>query len=74
MKFANNQPELFVSNGAGLSFLIGIVQYLTALHCEIINIYMLTYQKDVEYSIIHFVALKLVAMLPGMYFASQDYG
>ena len=43
MKFSNNQPELFENNGSEIAFLIGFMQYFTAVFCEIINIYMLTY-------------------------------
>lgn len=35
--------------------------------------YLLTYQKNVEYSIIHFVALEMIMELPGMYFMANNY-
>ena len=50
--------------------MIGYLQYLIALFCEGINIYMLTFQKKVEYCIIYFVALHVIMEIPKMYFES----
>jgi hypothetical protein len=47
MKFANNQPHLFVNNGSEISFILGFCQVQSALFCEGICIYMLTYQHTV---------------------------
>ena len=68
MKFSNNQPELFENNGSQIAFFIGFMQYLTAVFCECINLYMLTYQHSVEHCLIHFVALEVIMELPKMYF------
>jgi len=68
MKYSNNQEHLFVKNGSQISFMIGTLQYFTALYCQIINIYLLTFQHNVEDSIIHFVALEMIMELPKMYF------
>jgi hypothetical protein len=68
MKYSNNQQHLFVANGSQISFMIGSIQYFTGLYCQIINIYLLTFQHTVEHSIIHFVALEMIMELPKMYF------
>lgn len=43
MKFANNQAKLFVEGGSEIAFFIGFMQYMMAILCETINIYMLSY-------------------------------
>jgi hypothetical protein len=70
MKFANNQCDLFVENGAEIAYTIGLIQALTALLCEGINVIMLSYQHYVSHSIIHFVALEVVIELGEMYLES----
>ena len=47
MKFANNQSHLFVNSGAEISYVLGLIQVLSSLLCEFINIYMLAYQKTI---------------------------
>lgn len=47
MKFANQQPHLFIKNGSEISFLLGLSQVSLSLFCEGINIYMLTYQHTI---------------------------
>lgn len=43
---------------------------MVAVYCEFINLQILTFQKTVENSIIHFVALHVIMELPIMYFES----
>lgn len=72
MKFANNNPELFVENGSEISFLIGMVQYITSNLTEFVNLYLLAYQHSISHSIIHFVALEVVAEVSVLYYESQE--
>lgn len=73
MNFSNNQGELFVEYGSQISFILGFLQFIAGIYCEMINMYLLTYQKNVEYSIIHFVALEMIMELPSMYFMANNY-
>ena len=50
--------------------MLGLVQVTTALLCEFVNIYMLTYQHTVQHCIIHFVALEVIMEISNMYFES----
>ena len=50
--------------------MLGLIQVLTALLCEFVNIYMLTYQHTVQHCIIHFVALEVIMEISNMYFES----
>jgi hypothetical protein len=68
MKFSNNQSDLFVCNGSEISYILGLLQVLSALFCEFINIYMLTYQHTVSHCIVHFVALEVIMDVSNMYF------
>ena len=69
MKFANNQPHLFTKNhGSEISFMIGFMQVFTAVFCEMVNCYLLSFQQSVEMAIIHFVALEVILEVPKMYF------
>jgi hypothetical protein len=70
MKFANNQPQMFVSCGSEISFTLGLIQVFLALYTEVINIYRLSYQHTVEHCIIHFVALEVIMELNKLYFES----
>jgi hypothetical protein len=70
MKFANNQCDMFVPGGAEISYTIGLIQVMTALLCEGINIVMLSYQHYVSHAIIHFVALEVIIEVSTMYLES----
>ena len=70
MKYANNQSDKFTNNGAEVSYIIGYFQFMVALYCEAINVYLLTNQQEVEKCIINFVALEVIMQLPRMYFES----
>jgi hypothetical protein len=61
---------MFVKNGAEISYAIGLIQVLTALLCEVINIVMLSYQHYVSHAIIHFVALEVIIEVSQMYLES----
>ena len=68
MKFCNNQSELFCKYGSEISYILGLLQFLTAVFCELINVYMLTFQDSVANSIVNFVTLKVIMAMPKMYF------
>lgn len=70
MKFTNQQAELFEGNGAAIGFILGLVQVLSVIFCEIVNIYLLTYQHTVEHCIIHFVALEIIIEVSKLYLES----
>jgi len=70
MKFANNQPHLFVNHGSEISYILGLSQVTSALLCECICIYMLTYQHTVQHCIIHFVALEVIMDVANLYYES----
>ena len=72
MKFANNQPEQFVTNGSQISFCLGMAQFILAVCTEILNVYRLSYQHTVEHCIIHFVALEIIMELNKIYFESLN--
>lgn len=71
MKFANQNPNLFVKNGSEIAFLLGFLQVVMALFCESINVFLLTYQHTVDHCIIHFVALEVIMDVPNMYFEAM---
>lgn len=75
MKFANQQPHLFVNNGSEISFFLGFSQVFSALFCESICIYLLAYQHTVQHCIVHFVALEVIMEVSNLYFESlkQNY-
>lgn len=50
--------------------MLGFVQALCSIWCEVINIYLLTYQHNVEHCIIHFVALEIIVEIGKMYLES----
>ena len=70
MKLANQQSGLFVEQGDKIAFILGFNQVALALICEVLNIYMLTFQHTIEHCIIHFVAFEVIVELSGMYFES----
>mmetsp|Transcript_12166 Transcript_12166/g.20508 ORF Transcript_12166/g.20508 Transcript_12166/m.20508 type:complete len:144 (-) Transcript_12166:66-497(-) len=67
MKFANNQPELFVRHGSQISFFIGFMQFVISIFAQAINLYLLTYQHTVDHCIIHFVALEVIMEMSQLY-------
>jgi hypothetical protein len=70
MKFTNQQAELFEGNGSAIGFMLGLTQVLSVIFCEIVNIYLLTYQHTVEHCIIHFVALEIIVEVGKLYLES----
>lgn len=70
MKFANNQPHLFMGNGSEISFILGASQVKSSLLCIGICVYMLAYQHTVQHCIIHFVALEVIMEVSNLYFES----
>jgi hypothetical protein len=70
MKFCNQQAHLFEGNGAAIGFLLGMNQVFSSIICEIVNVYLLTYQHTVEHCIIHFVALEIIVEIGKMYLES----
>lgn len=70
MKFTNQQCDLFEGNGSQIGFMLGFIQVASAIFCEIVNIYLLTYQHTVEHCIIHFVALEVIMEISKMYLES----
>ena len=68
MKYANNQSHNFVQGGSQISFIIGFIQFLTAIYCEAINCWLLSFQVEVEVAIIHFIALHVIMEIPKFYF------
>lgn len=72
MKHANNQPHQFVNNGSQISFILGLLQFMTAIYCEAVNLYLLTYQSTVLLCIMHFIALEVIMEMPKLYFEAFD--
>jgi len=68
MKYSNNQSHLFVDHGSEISFVIGVIQFFTAIYCEAINCWLLAFQTEVETAIIHFIALHVIMEIPKFYF------
>ena len=42
MKFANQNPSLFVPNGSEIAYLLGLLQVIMAVSCETINVILLS--------------------------------
>lgn len=59
---------MFVNHGSEISYIIGFFQVKSALFCEGICIYMLTYQHTVQHCIVHFVALEVIMEVKNLYF------
>lgn len=70
MKFTNQQAHLFEGNGSKIGWFLGLNQVCSSIICEIINVYLLTYQHTVEHCIIHFVALEIIVEIGKMYLES----
>lgn len=71
MKYVNNHPHKFRTSF--IPFMLGFLQYFSSIFAEFLNIYMLTFQSEIEYCIIHFVALEVVVELPKIFFEAQHY-
>ena len=65
MKYIINHPEKFTHSH--IAFHIAHDSYCINVMVELINIYMLAYQKSVEICIINFVALQAIAHVPFLY-------
>jgi len=59
-----------VRRGAAIAYSVGLIQTFTAILCQVINIYLLTYQHTVGHAVIHFVALHVVMDVPNLYLES----
>ena len=73
MKYSNNNPEFFTGLGSEMSFLLGMCNALIGIYTDLINSTVLVYQKSVEYSIVHFIALHVIMELPKMYMDAMGY-
>lgn len=71
MKFANQNPDLFIGNGAEIAFILGLIQVFMAVFCEAINVFLLTYQHTTDHCIIHFVALEVIMEVTNYYFEAM---
>jgi hypothetical protein len=50
--------------------MLGLIQVFSAILCEYVNIYMLSFNHTIKDSIIHFVSLHVVMEVKNMYFES----
>jgi hypothetical protein len=50
--------------------MIGFLQATSAIFCEAINIFLLSYQHSISHSIIHFVALEIIMEVDNLYIES----
>jgi hypothetical protein len=50
--------------------MLGLSQVFSAILCEYVNIYMLSFNHTIQHSIIHFVSLHVVMEVKNMYFES----
>ena len=57
-------------NGDKVAYFLGLVQIMTALLAEYINIILLSNQETVEKCIINFVALQVIMEVTNLYFDS----
>lgn len=62
MKYINNHPHLFTN--PNIAFSVALSSFFINVFAEFINIYLLTYQHNVEHCIIHFVALEVIVEIP----------
>ena len=69
MKFVNNHPEQFFN--PKIAFCMTYASFWVNIFAEVINIYMLTYQHNVEHCIIHFVALEVIVEIPHILMGSM---
>ena len=62
MKYTNNHPKKFTI--PNIAFGIALSSFIVNVLAEFINLYLLTYQHNVEHCIIHFVALEVIVEIP----------
>lgn len=65
MKYINNHQNDF--EFAFIPFTITYVNMIIILLAEVLNIYLLLVQMNIEYCIIHFVALEVIVEIPHFY-------
>ena len=70
MKYINNHPKNFTN--PDIAFLIALSSFIVNILAELINIYLLTYQHNVEHCIIHFVALEVIVEIPHILVGSMS--
>lgn len=70
MKYINNHPKNFTHPET--AFLIAFSSFVINILAELINIYLLTYQHNVEHCIIHFVALEVIVEIPHILVGSMS--
>ena len=59
-----------MENGSELSFLLGLLQVGVAISCELLNIYMLKYQHNIQNCIVYFISFLVIMEVSNMYFES----
>ena len=62
MKYINNHPAKFTN--PDIAFAVALSSFIVNILAEFINVYLLTYQHNVEHCIIHFVALEVIVEIP----------
>ena len=62
MKFVNNHSEQFTNEF--IAYSVAFISFWINIMAEVINLYLLTYQHNVEHCIIHFVALEVIVEIP----------
>ena len=62
MKYANNHAKKFTN--PNIAFGVALSSFIVNILAEFINVYLLTYQHNVEHCIIHFVALEIIVEIP----------
>jgi hypothetical protein len=62
MRYVNNHPKKFTH--PNVAFAIAFSSFIINILAELINVYLLTYQHNVEHCIIHFVALEVIVEIP----------
>ena len=68
MKYANQNPEQFTTDGAVYAYCIGLFETIISMFCIYINIYLLAAQKSITDSLIDYVCLEIVAEFPKLLF------
>ena len=57
-------------NGSEISYMLGLIQTFTGILCTLCNILELSYQNNIQYCIVYFVALHVVMEVKNLYFES----
>ena len=70
MKYINNHPKNFTN--PDVAYCIALSSFAINVMAELINIYLLTYQHNVEHCIIHFVALEVIVEIPHILIGSMS--